>query len=534
MHKPTLTALGLGALLSVLFAGSYLYACLATGVGPWAGPVVALAVKLAYLFIAGRRTVPTSELLTSHIMGEVGATVALAFTFGIPTLYFALPDDFEIFIARTGEFYLFFVLFIIFSAFMGLALARVLYPHFSENSSAEFPISRAVIDALEVSASWQSLTMVGGGFIGALCVSWFRDSAAFLWGGVLAGSVSIACGYVLAPMGWATGFFARLKSTVAIMAGVLFRCVVMAPILESLTGTSAASFRYGIATGLIFGPLFFSLFSFVRTFTLAHVRTVRSRFLRQCMQGRHLLLQGVKEFGVLGFFAAFVMGGMLWQSGIPVHLVLLLFLVSVPFIYHLALLAVQVGLCPFGRYMTMVMIFFMVVSALSKLQLTYIALFVGIMGLVAVDALFMFRVGSLAGVKLWRQLSTTYAIAIVVSALATVLFFVALYQQCGLGDGALLSAHRGSLRALILQDFSWELPPLLIGASCGIMSSLAGLHPALVLGGVMMPPHLAFAMLVGGIVHHVTKGSITIERIATGLLTGDAVWVLGGALACLW
>jgi hypothetical protein len=337
---------------------------------------------------------------------------------------------------------------------------------------------------------------------------------------------------VSAPVGWAVGFFARFPLTFAIGVGALFRMFIVTPFWGD-----ELLIRSSIATGLMCVPLLSGALWLVRGWSIQTVKewalwglgVARSLFASPAHVSVWRSLSPVSLIAMLGVVAMLLLDGMhAWG-------IVIVLLAAIPAAYQLVLLATQAGICPLGRVMTAVMIVLMSLRLFSPQHLVYATIFVGISIATLIDSLFVMHLASLLKTGITKKrIERWYILGVIVAALTTTLFFMALYSQYGLEPGSILvNAHRGSMRAIILQAFSWDYSALAVGFVAGVVGMKCNLHPALLLAGLIIPEGLTLALFLGGCVQRFSQNAPSVERVATGFMIGDALWSISSSLMLL-
>lgn len=520
----------LGGVLAVLSAGILLYVSLATGLGPWLAPTLALiAGGVLCLFSHNSKR---QAVIYAQAVGSTGGSIAVAIGFALPTFYFLQPTTFNKLLASPFSFALTLGSVVLAAGLWGIAIAHQQAPQLLADSSLRFPVSAAITAALNSTASRISSWLLFGGISSSMMVCWLRDgmrriaTIAPTWylGNSLFGTI---LPLQLLPVAWAIGFLAGLPIALPLLIGMISKYAVVMP-LNTLTALSYTDFTFAFCSGIVLGQTVQSLLPMPRLFLqrarewwlntslgfsgqLSEQRSATSE-RRSSVIDKSLLLPALLTVIVLTALS------------FPVAAQLLLLILSYLFTQHLSHFACRTGLGTYGRYMTFAMVPIMLCTAVNEWHITLICVFVGVAGATAVDMLFSYKVAVDNGLA-YERIREAQIIGLIVTALTIGILFWLLCSQFQLG-GSELVAHRAQGRALLLHSFSFDVPVLLYGALFGCLLKLVRINPILAFGGLIMPNAITLGLVLGAGLRALTRTPDYYAPFWSGVFAGDALWVL--------
>ena len=98
----TILTVALSILFSIFSTAILSYISIATPIGPWIDPTIALLTLLMLTLLRTQATSKTIALVT--VAGSIGGIMATGIGFSFPTLYFLDPDYFNHLLASPGPF----------------------------------------------------------------------------------------------------------------------------------------------------------------------------------------------------------------------------------------------------------------------------------------------------------------------------------------------------------------------------------------------------------------------------------------------
>lgn len=524
-------------LISILFAifstSVMTYITIATPIGPWMGPT------LAMLGILGMRCIghfTTNNLLYAVSAGSIGGILATAFGFSFPTYYFLDPVAFDAFMQKP---------FLACSVMASLALAGGLLAwwlswHIKKtllhDQELPFPVGVLVYKIASAAHEVGNLKRL---LAGALTTSVYCALQVKTWmqGYVIPAVVTVlpasrlgllkipaiqfSMGYL--PMLWAIGFIAGSMITVPLLIGTLTR-IFFTDIVQALyfSHISSADFILAFCSGMVVagacGGLIdtprqlFAFFSKQRS-----AKTSESALsVRALMLSPFFMITVAVVIGVLSYF----------ELSFAAQAYTIFF--TLVCAYQIAAIAGKIGLALLGRFATFVMLPGLVIFGFTGLQATVVATLVEACGGVTTDILFGQRAAALASLSS-RRMFYFQLLGIVVSSITMAFVFWLLVTHFQLGS-ELLFAERGQARALLVKAVTFDYGVLALGVLYGFVLKKIKVHPMLVLGGLLMPLSLSLGLVIGGLSSLVVADQERWEPFCSGMFAANALWMVWQAL----
>jgi hypothetical protein len=485
----------LNTFLIMLSTATLLYISLATGLGPWIAPILAVLV--------GGMMRDTRRALLLTISASLGGAVATGIGFSITTIFFLDPALWQQWMESPVSFCGVLCGAVLVAGGWGLYAAR----HTRENlisQNPSFPVPQVVCEAVHASRTGIHMRLLSMGAAFAAGVNGIRDS----YGG--------SGGVYIAPLGWAAGFLAGPGVVVPLFLGMASKYLVVRPLVawgkySQWLAVPERDALYAVCSGLLVSGLLAGAWQ-RRAAVVARISDWArwSHYLH--VLGNNKIVLGGMGLSVCGLC---VVGGM------PVYGALLAVVVSALLIEPLLQCAAKTGLAPYGRYMTLAMLPVMCVPGVTLVQAALVCVMVGIVGSVAVDGMHASVIGQRESIDDKSILRAQWVgLGIAASVVGVLLWFLCSHFSLGVAP---LISHRGLSRALIMQTFQYQSVFVCIGLLLGALFYAGGISPALVFGGLIMPSTLVCALAVGAgmrLVQAASAGTI----FWSGVLMGDVLW----------
>lgn len=198
-------------------------------------------------------------------------------------------------------------------------------------------------------------------------------------------------------------------------------------------------------------------------------------------------------------------------------------------IYQMLFIAGRMGIIPLGRFATFVMIPGMFLFNFDYIQVTLVAGFVEIAGGVAGDVLFGRRLAALSKIES-EKIAGYQWLGLVVCSLVIGILFWLFITTLGIGTEHGLPATKAASRALLIAFKSFDWYVLAFGFIFGSLIKYTKINPALLLGGILMPPTISLMLIGGGLLTYTTKGKERFYPLLSGVSAGNSLWMLGETL----
>lgn len=356
-----LSTLIFSAVLTVFSAAILLYVSLATGLGPWIGPMIVMMVRLGGSFSFKRLESRTIALIT--ITASFGGAIATGIGFSLPTLYFIDPALWASWMAAPLWFCALMAVLVLSAGILGIRIAKHAVPALLHDATP-FPVSAAVTSAIASSYGPLEAGIFGGGILCAMATG----CANYFW----------ALG--LSPVCWAAGFLAGTSIVMPMLVGMAGKYVVVAPLGQCYPALSTLDVTFALCSGLLVS-------SFIKPFVYHPMRSIVSlRATTLAVLRKTDLWSGVLVAGLCYYFNMSLAG------------VCFFAIILVPLLRHLGDLAAHTGLATYGRYMTIAMIPLMCIPGVSGVSVVIACTLIGIAGGVLVDSLFSYKIAQQCGI----------------------------------------------------------------------------------------------------------------------------------------
>jgi hypothetical protein len=198
-------------------------------------------------------------------------------------------------------------------------------------------------------------------------------------------------------------------------------------------------------------------------------------------------------------------------------------------IYQMLIIAGRMGIIPLGRFATFVMVPGMFLFNFDFVQVTLVAAFVEIAGGVAGDALFGRKLALLAKINHTKIVSYQW-LGLIICSLSIGIIFWLFIHTLGVGPESVLPATKAASRALLIAFKSFDWYVLAMGFVFGYLLTYVKVNPALLLGGILMPPSISVMLIAGGLLTYITKNKEQYYPFLSGVSAGNSIWMLAEIL----
>ena len=518
------------AIIFSIFSTSVLtYITMATPIGPWMGPTLALfGVFFARFF----RSFTSEKIIYSAVAGSLGGIMATAFGFSFPTIYFLNKPFFQEWITTPVAFIGSITAIACAAGFLGLWVASLTARTLLQEQQLAFPVGVLVYKITSALDSKSSLRQLIGGFVTTVgyCLAqgthWFQVrcipaivtlTPSYKMGWVSLPAVQFTMG--LMPMLWAIGFIAGSMITVPLLVGTLSKIFIV-DLLNKwwFPALSLSDFLFAFCSGMVVIGAVSSLFTMPKQLFEFVKKTVKKDATGAT--DVTLLYTAIPVFALVS--------GMFWWFKFSFLSQLYITIFSIICAYQIAVFAGRVGLAPLGRFATFVMVPGMIIFGLDPLQITILATFVEACGGVATDALFGKKAGMLAGLD-QGKVTRYQLLGIVVCSLTVGVVMWVLVTHFELGSETLF-AERAQGRALLVNAASFNYYVLACGAVYGLILKKLGFNPMLVLGGLLMPLSLTLGLVLGGLSSSLVGKEVDYEPLCSGMFAANSLCMIFQAL----
>ncbi len=534
-----------GLLFSVFATLILSYISIATMVGPWIAPTVVL---ICHILLAGMHNgkKKTSWLVSIQAIGAGGGIIATGIGFAFPMLYFLDPATFKTLMANPWHFCLLLSLLCLIAGGLGLLLGNYLTPSLVDDQALPFPVSNLTTQIATTNSSGEQTAMLLGGIIGTGTLCALRDG---IWAfkGILKKTYYLMPSFFgkeaalsIWPILWAIGFSVGLPITIPLLIGMIAKYTVVLPLsqhalylpLSLFKPIEPETFAIAFCSGLVACELILQLPGFIKKLyrrkqSADHVRTHAKlqAFYQQITNAARswspvmLGITGVLLISTLLFLH-------IYEFSIMAQLLLLIF--SGIAVLSICTIGGKIGMIPFGRYSTFIVVPLFLMFSLSPLQTTIVCVFFNIAAAAASDLLFDIKSADLVGISR-RKMYHYQWIGLIGSALCIGMVLWLLFSNLELGSEALF-AQRSKAKALLLQSLNLDTTIVFLGICFGWILKRFKINSTMVFGGLVMPNSVTLGLLIGSLGTLLVKKQERWAPLCAGILAADSLWVMASIL----
>jgi len=513
--------------LSAFSSAVLSYVALATPLGPWMGPTLALGTIMLGSFVCKSR----KEMVLAVCAGSLGGIVATGISFSFPTLFFLDAAWFTSLLMSPLQFFLVVAGLAVSAGLCGLVLARAFKKDLIEEQNLAFPVGQLVYKIIDAQGNIKQSRQLLAGFLAAsgyalaqiqyfgvriipLQVGMWKKYT-FRWFTVPA----LAFDLTIAPMLVSLGFIAGHMMTIPLLCGALFRAMLFDPARGAFfPQVPTEGFMFAVCSGMVLAGAASTLFGTSQELFKTVKRWLQTSRTTAVYNSWKQYV--TKELIITLCITVAFLTWCNFSFGAQVYLII----ATVVCAYQIAAIAGKIGLALLGRFATFVMVPALLLFKLNVLQITVIAAFVEVCAGTTTEALFGYKTAAMAEVdhkkvyyyQVWGIVTSACAVAIV-------LYFLVTHFQLGSGQ---LFAQRAQARALLINASSCDYRLLFFGAVFGYSLKYTKLNPMLVLGGLLMPLHLVVALACGGLLSFLARNKDVYEPFCSGVYAANALAML--------
>ena len=507
------------------------YISMATPIGPWIDPTLALLALILFHSTIAKINMPVSVV----VAGGIGGILATACGFSFPAIYFLNPALFNQWMAHPWYFITLLSGLAFSAGWFGFLVANVLEQTMLQQENLSFPIGQLVYKTIAAGNQWYQAVQLAIGAGVAMIIGILQGVRSLP--GILPRSFALfsarKVGFMtlpglmldmsIVPMTIAIGFVTGHVIAFPLFLGALVRFVLLEPINQwYFAYLGSMEFMLAFCSGMILVGACSSLLGLTQ----------------QLISGAYMIGSG--RYSVLAWayaltkkagcnYAQYLVwalftGGYFYHLGCSLLVQLYMITTTYACVYVMVEIAGKIGIAHLGRYATFVMVPAMVIFSLNEVQLICIATFVEIAGGVAVDLFFGRKVAQLAAISLEQTRRYQY-LGLIVSALSVGVVFWFLVSNFQLGSVQLF-AYKAQARQLLINARQFDYVVLMLGMIGGYLLQKLRINPGMVLGGLLMPLNISAGLIIGGYAALVSKNREYWYPFWSGIFAGNSLWML--------
>ena len=553
-------------IIFALFSSMILaYVSIVTMIGPWIAPTLVLVASILLKFRFKRKPhdIENKEIALIQTVGSVGALVAVALGFTLPTLYFLDEKLFNSWLAAPVYFCGLVTAAVLSSGILGMYLAKMFGEKLIYRDKLKFPVSLLIHKMITSQSQGKQVRNMFTGFFSSAAFCFVRDGI-FHVKGLLPKTLylfpsmfgrELALSMFNGPTLLAVGFTTGAVIATPLIVGMLSKYLVLYPInnhslylpFNFFAVQNSRSFTIAFCSGLVLAEAALGvtrypkiIWNTVKGYINVEKikKTIREIMLRNMSSGivevpsekpnndivsKHNIRKALEAVLVLSASFAFL-------TYLKFSILSQIFILSLTIIatYQISIMGGTIGLIPFGRFATFVMIPTMLLFKLDYVQITFLCVFVNVSSAVASDLLFDYKVGELCGIK-FKRIRQYQWLGLIITALSMGGILWLLFTSFQIGTPELF-AQRGKTRALLVLSIfnatAFNYKVLIAGALYGYGLKRLKVSPALVLGGILMPNNISIGLILGGLGSKLFKNPESHFPLWSGVFAGESTWVL--------
>lgn len=526
--------------LSIFSTAVMSYIAMATPIGPWIAPTLAL-ISLLAAHMLPQRIAPSHKMIALCIAGgSIGGIMATAVGFYFPTLYFLHQSQFNALMARPLLFWAVLSGISFAASIFGLAIANMFEHQLLDTQKLPFAVGQIVHTLLATGNSVRRAVQLAIGFVSTIFFCGVQTTLAGWgpWVPRIYTAVSkrtfnffviprLVLRFDQLPMLLAIGFIAGHVIALPLFVGLLSRLLVAEPVNKLFFPTLGAyDFTMAFCSGLVLSGAIISFYGLYTRWRKNKKNNHKKTF--SFISLWHTLVQAVSGQAIELICMLAILVTMLSLAGFSWVAQLFVIGASAIASYQIIVIAGKIGLATMGRFATFVMVPALLLFGCNGLQVTIISTLVGVAGGVGTDVLFGRKMGQLSNLS-QKTVRKFQLLGIISSCLAIGIVVWLLIDQFGLGSPELF-AQRAQARALLINCTHFNYYVLGVGMAFGVLLRQLRVNGLLVLGGLLMPIDYSLALIIGGFMSHYLIDQKSGEPFWSGVFAANSIWMLLQAL----
>lgn len=499
------------------------YISMAASVGPWISPAIILLSNVLLLNTGLFNNKKHFFALQNQAGASFAGLVSTAIGFCLPTLYFLDTTAFKALLDNPLMFCLDIGLLIIAGGLLG-TVAMTTFGASALTEASKISTSKlfAQTHTQSIKRTEGAVISLGVGLSGLICL--LRDGL-FFGKTTLFNKLSFISFYAKPTM-WAVGYILGTGIIKPILIGIILQKIFITQIAANqkllglqLSTNNVAVLSTAFCCGVILFEIFFGLcktgINKAKNLNFNY-STISDKIINKFKNSWTIIFTTIfatlvlKKFDFNFFTGFFIVIGSIWAS------------------IEIANFLLAYGMVPFGRFATFVMLPSLAVFSLSPTQITILCIFVSIT--CAATSNFFMQRGVSANAKLETQiLDKEHWLGIFVASILAGGIFWLLLSNLSLGSAELF-AQRGQMRAILISTENFEKLFVFAGAIFGLIFQQLSLPISMILGGLLMPLELSFALVAGACIRIFFAKTPKLEIFWTGIFAGEAIFVITALL----
>ncbi len=507
-------------------------------IGPWIAPTLVL---LGHSLLSIRRTTSTNDhtqtLAWMQAIGAGGGIIATGVGFSLPILYFLDSYTFNMYLSSPIFFCSVLTIVCLVAGGFGLIIGRLLKTNLIEEQKLPFPVSNLTYQAITSQTQPQQASFFVIGMLGSLFLCLIRDGiwrlhalidkTYYFFPSLFVKEAAIS----IWPSLWAIGFSVGISLTVPLLVGLLSKYLVIYPLVNhmhylpfTLFGPlPVETFTIAFCSGLVLCEIVFALPHYIKKWFCLLKKWATPVHLTTTNNSPRLHILTPLQYIELGFIVVNMLT-LLTYFKFPLLAQILLICFTIIATYSICYLGGKIGMIPFGRFSTFVVIPLLLIFQLTPIQATFTCVFFNVCAASASDLLFDYKIGELCSLDNKRMYRYQW-IGLVTTAIGISIVLWLLFTHLQIGTEALF-AQRSKAKALLLQSLNFDKYIVLLGILFGLVLRRTNINSTMVFGGLIMPNSISIGLILGGLCTKLTKTPNRLQPLCAGILAAESIWIL--------
>lgn len=522
----TIFVIVLGIILTFFSVAILSYVSIATMMGPWIAPTLVLLATIIAKFRGYNRSKKNhlQDLLLIQAIAAGGGVIAVGVGFSLPILFFLDQQLFNNWLSDITHFCTLMGVICLVAGGLGIVWGQYISSHLINRINLPFPTSQITYQLAALPSKDRHIKQLLWGGVGTFLISLFRDGIGAIQG-CIPKVIKFCWGHLAFPIWptmWVIGFTAGQTIALPLLVGLITQKLLAYAVTVYSFGLAREAFVTAFCAGLILSEICLGGLSMLLKLRNKQ-KSSRQALFDRVMQHLRSVWQYLcaSSYVTLAVVVAASALFFYFNFSIPAQLMyfVLLFLAT----YEISFLGAEIGLVPFGRFSTFILIPFMLLFKFSYVQLTFLCVFFSVCAASASDFIFDDKIGDLGGLDK-KKLYAAQWIGLVAASLSIGIILYLLLTHLSLGSPEFYG-QRGQSKALMIKSLDFNLYVVGVGFVYGLLLKRFGIAPLMTFGGIIMPSNITIGLLAGSLLSRYVQVDRYIA-ICSGVLVSEVIWIM--------
>lgn len=549
----------LAIILSCISTSIMSYISMAVPIGPWIETTLVLIAMLLLSIVRSKlqleKKISTIGLATAA--GGIGGILATGMGFSFPTLYFLDKNLFNSWISNPLYFCAILSFLSLSAGSLGIIIASFFEEKLIVKEQMPFAIGQLVHKIITAQNQLRKAISLFLGFISTIILLYAQSCLNLIskqiyliskWSFSIFNIGPIVLRADLIPMLWSIGFVTGHLIVVPLIIGFIAKIIILEPLyylythetiihifLRNISSSvsilpqlpfqiskiSIEDFSIAFCSGMVIYGVLLSFIGFPKIISKAIASFSKPDQYQTAKIEKLHLIWALLSICLCSLFFTYFKFSILSQIFILVSTAI--------WTYQVLIIAGEMSLAPLGRFATFVMVPGMILFGFNVVQSTLTAAFVEIVTGVASDTLFGRKLARLSNIS-HKNIVLYQWLGLIISALTIGIIFWLIITHFGLGANTDLPVIKAYGRALLINSKNFDIFSLIFGIIFGYILTKIKINPALVLGGILMPPHFSLILIAGGLSTYLTKDKEEYYPLWSGVFAANSIWMISNTI----